>query len=126
MHARTSSTSHKADIGALYDYADKAFDKLCEAWGLKPAQDKYALLVMDRPGGGFATGDIGEVQGDHRPEEAPASAAPMTLSSAPQTASKATGHISLSRTRWSTPSPARPWAAGGRWTGGPTTEALSP
>ena len=61
MPARISSTSHKADIEALYDYADKAFDKLCEAWGLKPAQNKYALLVMDRPGGGFATGDIGEV-----------------------------------------------------------------
>ena len=54
--------SHKADIRALYDYADKAFDKLCEAWGLKPARDKYTLLVMDRPGGGFATGDIGEVR----------------------------------------------------------------
>ena len=54
--------SHKADISALYDYADKAFDKLCEAWGIKPAQNKYALLVMDRPGGGFATGDIGEVR----------------------------------------------------------------
>ena len=27
---------HKADIAALYDYADKAFDKLCESWGLKP------------------------------------------------------------------------------------------
>ena len=52
---------HKADIQALYDYADKAFDKLCEAWGVKPARNKYALLVMDRPGGGFATGDIGEV-----------------------------------------------------------------
>jgi len=54
--------SHKADIRALYDYADKAFDKLCEAWGVKPAQNTYALLVMDRPGGGFATGDIGEVR----------------------------------------------------------------
>jgi hypothetical protein len=53
---------HKADIQALYDYADKAFDKLCEAWGLKPARDKYVLLVMDRPGGGFATGDISEVR----------------------------------------------------------------
>jgi hypothetical protein len=52
---------HKADIAALYDYADKAFDKLCESWGLKPTQKKYTLLVMDRPGGGFAAGDIGEV-----------------------------------------------------------------
>jgi hypothetical protein len=52
---------HKADIKALYDYADKAFDKLCEAWGIKPAQNRYTLLVMDRPGGGFAAGNIGEV-----------------------------------------------------------------
>jgi hypothetical protein len=25
---------HRADIAALYDYADKAFDKLCDSWGL--------------------------------------------------------------------------------------------
>jgi hypothetical protein len=53
---------HKADIAALYDYADKAFDKLCESWGLKPPRDKYTLLVMARPGGGFATGDISEAR----------------------------------------------------------------
>jgi hypothetical protein len=53
---------HSADIAALYDYADKAFGKLCESWGLKPPKDKYALLVMARPGGGFAAGDIGEVR----------------------------------------------------------------
>jgi hypothetical protein len=53
---------HRADIAALYDYADKAFDKLCESWGLKPPKDKYALLVMARPGGGFAAGDISEVR----------------------------------------------------------------
>ncbi len=52
---------HKADIAALYDYADKAFDKLCDAWGLKPPKNKYTLLVMARPGGGFAAGDISEV-----------------------------------------------------------------
>jgi hypothetical protein len=51
---------HRADIAALYDYADKAFDKLCDAWGMKPARDRYALLVMDRPGGGFAAGDVSE------------------------------------------------------------------
>ncbi len=53
--------AHKADIEALYDYADTAFDKLCDAWGLKPPKDRYTLLVYDKPGGGFATGDIGEV-----------------------------------------------------------------
>jgi hypothetical protein len=53
--------AHKADIAAVYDYADKAFDKLCESWGLKPARKKYILLVMDRPGGGFAAGNISEV-----------------------------------------------------------------
>ena len=53
---------HRADIAALYDYADKAFDKLWESWGLKPPKDKYALPVMARTGGGFAAGDIGEVR----------------------------------------------------------------
>jgi hypothetical protein len=53
---------HRADIAALYDYADKAFDKLCQSWGLKPPEDRYALLVMDRPGGGFAAGDTAEVR----------------------------------------------------------------
>jgi len=46
--------AHKADIEALYDYADAAFDKLCDAWGLKPPGDQYALLVWDKTGGGFA------------------------------------------------------------------------
>ena len=53
---------HKADIAALYDYADKAFDKLCESWGLKPPRDRYTLLVMARPGGGFAAGNISEAR----------------------------------------------------------------
>jgi hypothetical protein len=54
--------NHQADIAALYDYADKAFDKLCESWGLKPPRDRYTLLVMAQPGGGFAAGDISEVR----------------------------------------------------------------
>jgi hypothetical protein len=53
---------HKADIEALYDYADTAFDKLCESWGLRPPRASYTLLVMDRPGGGFAAGDISEAR----------------------------------------------------------------
>ncbi len=53
---------HKADIAALYDYADKAFDKLCESWGFRPPKDRYTLLVMARTGGGFAAGDISEVR----------------------------------------------------------------
>jgi hypothetical protein len=52
--------AHKADIEALYDYADAAFDKLCDDWGLKPPRNQYALLVWDKTGGGFAAGDIGE------------------------------------------------------------------
>ncbi|MGC8638328.1 MAG: hypothetical protein ACP5XB_00440 [Isosphaeraceae bacterium] len=52
----------KADIEALYAYADKAFDTLREAWGFQPPKPRYSLLVMDRPGGGFAAGDIGEVR----------------------------------------------------------------
>ncbi len=55
--------AQKADIEALYAYADKAFDTLCDAWGLKPPKSKYVLLVMDQPGGGFAAGDIGEAKG---------------------------------------------------------------
>jgi hypothetical protein len=51
----------KSDIEAMYAYADKAFDKLCDFWGLKPKKDKYFLLVMDKPGGGFAAGNIGEI-----------------------------------------------------------------
>jgi hypothetical protein len=54
--------SHKADIAALYAYADNAFDKLCESWGLRPSKDRYSLLVMERTGGGFAAGDIREVR----------------------------------------------------------------
>lgn len=53
---------HKADIAALYVDADKAFDKVCESWGLKPPRDKYTLLVMARPGGSFAAGDISEAR----------------------------------------------------------------
>ncbi len=53
---------HRADIAALYEYADKAFDKLCDSWGMKPSREKYTLLVMARPGGGFAAGDISEVR----------------------------------------------------------------
>jgi hypothetical protein len=54
--------SHRADIAALYLYADRAFDKLCDSWGLKPPKVRYTLLVMARPGGGFAAGDIAEVR----------------------------------------------------------------
>jgi hypothetical protein len=54
--------THKADIAAVYDYADKAFDRLCEAWGFKPPHERYTLLVMADPGGGFAAGDISEVR----------------------------------------------------------------
>jgi len=53
--------AHKADIEAMYDYADKAFAALENAWGLKPKESKYSLFVWDKTGGGFAAGDIGEV-----------------------------------------------------------------
>lgn len=53
---------HKDDIAALYGYADKAFEKLCESLGLKPPRSQYTLLVMDRPGGGFASGDVSEAR----------------------------------------------------------------
>ncbi len=52
--------AHKADFEALYDYADAAFDNLCDDWGLKPPRERYAMLVWDKTGGGFASGDIGE------------------------------------------------------------------
>lgn len=53
---------YRADIDALYEYADKAYDTLVEAWGVKPPADRYSLLVMERTGGGFAAGDISEVR----------------------------------------------------------------
>lgn len=55
--------AHEADIRAQYDYADHAFEALEDAWGLKPKESRYNLLVMDHPGGGFAAGDISEVHG---------------------------------------------------------------
>ncbi len=52
---------YKEDIKGFYQYGDKAFEYLCEAWGLKPPKEKYYLLVWPKTGGGFATGDIGEI-----------------------------------------------------------------
>ncbi|HZT41444.1 MAG TPA: hypothetical protein VFA07_04615 [Chthonomonadaceae bacterium] len=53
--------AHQADIEALYDYADRAFDELVRDWGVRPPQDRYSLLVYEQTGGGFAAGDIDEV-----------------------------------------------------------------
>ena len=53
--------ANKPDFEALYDYADKAFLELSQNWGLKPPNEKYALLIYEKTGGGFATGNIGEV-----------------------------------------------------------------
>lgn len=55
-------TAHKADIERFYDYADRAYDHLVAAWGLEPPPNKYALLVYQNPGGGFAAGDVAEVR----------------------------------------------------------------
>jgi len=52
---------HRADIEALYDYADRAYDALCEAWGLRPPRTSHALYVYPETGGGFATGDIADL-----------------------------------------------------------------
>jgi hypothetical protein len=57
--------AHKADIEALYSYADGAYQYLTEAWGLAPPASRYALLVWPKTGGGFAAGDIGEVGAAH-------------------------------------------------------------
>jgi hypothetical protein len=54
--------SYGQDIERFYDYADKAFEYLCEAWGLKLPREKYVLFVWPKTGGGFATGDIAEVR----------------------------------------------------------------
>lgn len=53
---------YRTDIEAIYDYADKAYETLCKAWELKPSSDRYVLLVMERPGGGFAADDVREVR----------------------------------------------------------------
>jgi hypothetical protein len=37
--------SYRQDIERFYDYADKAFEYLCEAWGLKLPREKYVLFV---------------------------------------------------------------------------------
>jgi hypothetical protein len=52
---------HAKDIERYYEYADRAFAYLTEAWHVKLPREKYALLVRPVPGGGFAAGDIGEV-----------------------------------------------------------------
>ena len=52
---------HETDIKAQYDYADQAFDRLVEAWGISPPNRTYALLVWPKTGGGFAVGDIAEL-----------------------------------------------------------------
>ncbi len=52
---------HKADIESFYDYADNAYDELAKNWGLKPDIPQQFLLVYEKTGGGFASGDIGEV-----------------------------------------------------------------
>jgi hypothetical protein len=51
---------HKASFERFYEYADKAFDYLGDAWGMSP-KGKYALLAWEQRGGGFATGNISEV-----------------------------------------------------------------
>jgi hypothetical protein len=48
---------HQKDIERFFDYADRACEYLTGAWGLKPHQEKYALLVSRQTGGGFAAGD---------------------------------------------------------------------
>jgi hypothetical protein len=53
--------AHKADVEAVYDYADRAYAYLVEAWGLAPRAARYSLLVWPKTGGGFAAGDIGEI-----------------------------------------------------------------
>ena len=53
--------AHKADIEALYDYADQAYAYLADAWGLAPPTARHCLLVWPKTGGGFAAGDIGEI-----------------------------------------------------------------
>ncbi len=51
-----------ADIKVLYDYADRAFDRLVEVWGLDPPATKYALYVWPQTGGGFAAPDIADLR----------------------------------------------------------------
>ncbi len=52
---------HRQDIERYFDYADRAFERLVDAWGMKPPRDKYTLLVWPKTGGGFA-GDVDEVR----------------------------------------------------------------
>jgi hypothetical protein len=52
---------HGKEFMRFYGYADKAFDHLVECWGLKPGDVPFTLYIDPKKGGGFATGDIGEV-----------------------------------------------------------------
>jgi hypothetical protein len=48
-------------IQRYYDYADRAFDYLADAWHVKLPREKYALFVRPVTGGAFAAADIGEI-----------------------------------------------------------------
>jgi hypothetical protein len=55
-------SAHKADIQAQFGYADKAFEAIVQAWGFKPVEARYSVVVWSKAGGGFAKADIEEVK----------------------------------------------------------------
>lgn len=53
--------ANQEGISSLFDYEDKVFDQIILDWGITPPQTSYDLLVDPQTGGGFASGDIGEI-----------------------------------------------------------------
>jgi len=53
---------YEADIKMLYDYADRAFDRLVEVWGMNVPATKYALYVWPQTGGGFAAANVDDLR----------------------------------------------------------------
>ena len=54
-------TNHQADISAMFDYMDREFAQTVSDWGIAPPRRHYYLWVDPQTGGGFATGNIGEI-----------------------------------------------------------------
>jgi hypothetical protein len=53
--------ANQAGISSMFDYEDQVFDQIISDWGVTPPQPRYNLLVNPQTGGGFASGDIGEI-----------------------------------------------------------------
>ncbi|HTW94325.1 MAG TPA: hypothetical protein VMD30_06010 [Tepidisphaeraceae bacterium] len=53
--------AHQADIRPLFDYMDRVYDQIVADWHIAPRRQQYYFWIDPHTGGGFATGDIGEI-----------------------------------------------------------------